>query len=198
MLGRLGDDVVVVATSAQCVAASVEAHRVVGLPDATTAQCPDFSRLSRSSRLGSAPRLPSAEKPPRRRPPPSPQRDDNRPRRSRRAVVHPPLIVPRSAADPSAPQRRKPSLLSRGKERNLLFSLAFPSLHPLPFSAILLERDEARSSSKLCVCEICSRRGPREVDFDRGRERKGKKERERGREGVKVRSRRKEEAKEGW
>lgn len=151
MLGRLGDDVVVVATSAQCVAASVEAHRVVGLPDATIAQCPDFSRLSRSSRLGSAPRLPSAEKPPRRRPPPSPQRDDNRPRRSRRAVVHPPLIVPRSAADPSAPQRHKPSLLSRGKERNLLFSLA-PSLHPLPFSAILLERDEARSSSKLCVC----------------------------------------------
>lgn len=52
-LGRLGDDVVVVATSAQCVAASVEAHRVVGLPDAP-AQCLDFSRLSRSSQLGSA------------------------------------------------------------------------------------------------------------------------------------------------
>lgn len=119
MLGRLGDDVVVVATSAQCVAASVEAHRVVGLPDATTAQCPDFSRLSRSSRLGSAPRLPSAEKPPRRRPPPSPQRDDNRPRRSRRAVVHPPLIGRRPERAPTpqtfstfSRERKKPALLS--------------------------------------------------------------------------------------
>lgn len=31
------------------------------------------------------------------------------------------------------------------------------------------------------MCEICSRRGPREVDFDRGREREGEKERERER-----------------
>ena len=31
--GRLGDDVVVVATSAQCVAVLEEPHRVVGLPD---------------------------------------------------------------------------------------------------------------------------------------------------------------------
>lgn len=33
----------------------------------------------------------------------------------------------------------------------------------------------------MCVCVICSRRGPREVDFDRGREREGEKERERER-----------------
>lgn len=31
------------------------------------------------------------------------------------------------------------------------------------------------------MCEICSRRGPREVDFDRGREREGEKERKRER-----------------
>lgn len=128
------------------------------------AQCPDFSRLSRSSQLGSA--SPATENPSRRRPNLS-VRDDNR-RRSRRTVVHP-LIVPRSA-------QARPTPPTRGKEKNL-FSLA-PSLYPLPFvfSTILRLLNGARREVRNCACDLFattrSARGRfRSRERERGRER---------------------------